>query len=489
MIKQFFTLGLFAFSCLVFGQTKNNSTIDYSKVYSYQISGREAYDLVSFDVITDKSNQNVFFSMSPSYFGDLMIKSGKVLKTKFTPFSNTIKVDETSSDYNYYSTIQSLEKSLEYQYKFENQNNQQKIGSYTCDDYVATTNSYDILFDQSVYVCVDTKSETKNLKTMFPNSNIDGLVVSFAVNSNEYPATLQEVKSINQKIDFNFDEQYASNLKKVEAAKAEYESLYGNPDDYVLDSVADAATAAVEYSGSDYSYYSSPICSYYQTDYSNSVEKYLSTFTYETCSLMALDFDYDGKPDITKEQLNKYVTAKISSYPKDLKKSKLLTSKESKDLKKEMQRLWDESKDFTDNSYVNGLVNEAAAVPVPVDYASDYTDEYYPNYESSYKNSDIKNISLAIDNLVENGSQKTIPAYCSDVKSSIPTFDNKELNDILYNYSGQICDLYYIEFGSNVYIKGTVDAVRKSVLEIDKIYPTLNKKDKEKLTNYLNSLD
>ena len=59
---------------------------------------------------------------------------------------------------------------------------------------------------------------------------------------------------------------------------------------------------------------------------------------------------------------------------------------------------------------------------------------------------------------------------------------------MVYNYAGQVCDLYIYQSGS-VALSGTIDAMRKSILEINNKYDKLKKEDKDKLTTFLNSLD
>ena len=72
----------------------------------------------------------------------------------------------------------------------------------------------------------------------------------------------------------------------------------------------------------------------------------------------------------------------------------------------------------------------------------------------------------------------------------MPLFQHGELRKHLHNYVGQICDLYLLQSQQhNVYIKGTIDEVRRESLYLQEIRKKLNKKDLEKLDQYLKSLD
>ena len=167
------------------------------------------------------------------------------------------------------------------------------------------------------------------------------------------------------------------------------------------------------------------------------------------------------------------------------KKNGLINGEETKELNKLFKKYYQDAKEFKleenlDADYATVAVDSAVAV-------TDYAEVYEP-YSSSYKTSDIGVVSLAIDNEYLESYMKVAPEYCKNLKTKIPTFSDKDLGNLVYNYAGQVCDLYIYNSG-NVSLNGTIDALRKSVLEINNKYEKLKKEDKEKLTTFLNSLD
>jgi len=121
-------------------------------------------------------------------------------------------------------------------------------------------------------------------------------------------------------------------------------------------------------------------------------------------------------------------------------------------------------------------------------YASNY--EWIPNYQSTYRKVAQDSQGLAIDNPTNNQMFSKIPAHCKDLKSNLPNFDNKELGKHLYNYVGQVCDMYLTQSEYNsVDEKITMDEIRREVLYLLDIKEKLNKSDQKKLDNYLKNLD
>lgn len=104
--------------------------------------------------------------------------------------------------------------------------------------------------------------------------------------------------------------------------------------------------------------------------------------------------------------------------------------------------------------------------------------DYYDPYESTYKTDDISVIDLAINNPDVKEYLKIAPKHCTDLKTKIPTFSDKDLGNLVYNYAGQVCDLYIYNSGS-VGLPETVNALRKSVLEINNKTDKLTKKTKK----------
>ncbi len=134
-------------------------------------------------------------------------------------------------------------------------------------------------------------------------------------------------------------------------------------------------------------------------------------------------------------------------------------------------------------------VDSAAAIdPDGTIYNPDY---YIPQYKSEYKKHPQNNsIDLAINSLPSTSLKQGLPKYCFKIEEDMPLFQHGELRKHLHNYVGQICDLYLLQSQQhNVYIKGTIDEVRRESLYLQEIRKKLNKKDLEKLDQYLKSLD
>lgn len=472
MKKNLFTFGLVAANCLVFGQ--NNNSIEFTKLLTYQQQSAAEMD-IKFTVMTDKTNQNNFIGLTPNYFSNAVLNKGRLILVDTPPLMNSLEVSE---NFNFYSSsiVESFNQLFISPKTLESLDSKQTFNGKSCQEYMATIEgeASDFL-GQSVYFCIDASSPYKNVKSLFPNVDKDGLLVAFGMNSSENPLVLSSEKTISQKVDFDFEK----NLEKFNTILAE-NKIKEDSINNIEWSYEDLDSAAYE---PNYVYYT-PICSYYQDDLESKTQPFLVRYATEICGMMT-DSNYDGVEDYDKETIDKYVQSRIKSYPKDLKKAKLISSKEVKELKAEMKRLWDESKDYkttlTDAS-------DYDAAYAAVDSAAAYAYEEVSPYESSYKQQSLKDMSLAID-YVDSSMLKATPDYCTNVREGVPTFDNPQVKDLLLNYAGQVCDLYISEYSGNVYMKGTIDALRRSMLELHKTYPNLNNKDKQKLSDYLDRLD
>lgn len=134
-------------------------------------------------------------------------------------------------------------------------------------------------------------------------------------------------------------------------------------------------------------------------------------------------------------------------------------------------------------------ITEDYAITDSISANADYID-YIPDYVSTYKTESEIEPSLAIDNEYNKAYLKKIPAHCTNLKSKIPVFDDKNLQKHVYNYTGQICDMYLtpIEFDT-VDEKTTIDEIRREVLYFLDVREKLNQSDKKKLDKFLKNLD
>lgn len=112
----------------------------------------------------------------------------------------------------------------------------------------------------------------------------------------------------------------------------------------------------------------------------------------------------------------------------------------------------------------------------------------FREYQSVYKTLNVDEVTLAYSDLTED-YKKSAPKYCEDLFNKLPDFKNNSLKNHVYNYIGQLCDLYLYENGGNVDYFTTIDSMRKSLLEIEKMRSSLSKKDSELLLQFIKDLD
>ena len=125
------------------------------------------------------------------------------------------------------------------------------------------------------------------------------------------------------------------------------------------------------------------------------------------------------------------------------------------------------------------------------DVADVVEDIVYPKYNSAYKTMHMeKKPNLALDDALRSENLKqAIPQFCSDIYGQVSVFENEELKKQLLHFMGQTCDLYLYPKVDNVYYDGTLDALRRSILEIEKLRPSLSKKDLKNLRTLIENLD
>lgn len=478
MKNIFSILGLILTFTTSFGQS-----IHWDKHYNYSLHTPDRQDELTVNLFNDKEAKYSFLMMQPNYLGNFLLHNNQMLLINVEPFTNKLVTNTEYLSY-YNQDISNISSTFSQKLVFEKMDlPATKVNDFSCEPYMATIAEDDTsnnLFASSyIFACIDTKSKDKNLKTVFSNSNIDGLLVTFGINSDENVLQLNEINTVQTQSKFDFAKEYADLEELIIKDKAYTDSIYTNQY-YYDEEVIDAAMMGNNV-------YNTPICSHYNYDASDKVDYYLKTFSSDICGLMMKDSDYDGTFDLSKNEIEGYVKSQVKNYPKSLQKAKFISKDEAKQLKNKMQELWDESKYYAESSDDTASVAvEAAASAVA---AEAYYDDFFEQYVSTYKKENLNDISLAIDNFENANALKAIPTHCQTIKNDLPNFENTELKTILHNYVGQICDLYFLEVADNVYMKATIDAVRKSILELDRIYPSLNKKDKQKLTEYLNQLD
>lgn len=100
-----------------------------------------------------------------------------------------------------------------------------------------------------------------------------------------------------------------------------------------------------------------------------------------------------------------------------------------------------------------------------------------------------KKPSLAVTKAIEEGLGASIPQFCSNIEEKISVFKNEELKKQMVHFLGQTCDLYLHPKVDYVDYEATLESLRRSVLEIEKLRSKLSKKDKKNLSELIYNLD
>lgn len=353
----------------------------------------------------------------------------------------------------------------------------QTINGFKCNEYELTSNSLQNEEKKST-LCIDENNSINNVSFMFPQAKIKGLLVRF--DAGDFNGlTIQNVSNSSAKISFDEKKEIDFFTKELSKRKEEYKKLYA-------DNVAVDTVAASDYYSPD-NRYDDPINSYYnyQTSENTNVNNLFNNIALLNYGLVYGDSDYDGTPDYDRSKSLKTAEASTNQILKQFKKNKLISKEELAELNKLFKKYFDDAKKFELIETSEAI--DATAETVDATEAYSAADLYSP-YESTYKNVDTGIINLAIDNPNVSDFLKIAPEHCKNLKDKIPAFSDQNLKKEVYNYVGQICDLYIYNSGS-VGLTETINSLRKSNLEIYNKYDQLSKEDKSKLNNFLNSLD
>ncbi len=476
-------------SMTAFGQEK---TISFEKKISYKVILSDEYSsflgddevylntYIAKDALLGNFEGGIttFLNSNPFQQESFLIQNNRVFQVSNHSLENRLsiklspyyQVDELDSlkpyDDNFIGDFVSIQKL----------NTTQKINGYNCNDYEIISKN-DNEENSSTKICIDEKNQLNNASYLFPQANVKGLLVS--LNSDDLNGfIIDKVTNSSAKVSFDEKNEIESFKAQIVKQKERYKELYDDSD-VSVDSVA------VEPSLND-NRYEDPMVNYYS--YGNSdnenVNTAFNTIAYLAYSVVLKDGDYDGNYDYDRSKALKTAESSTKAIIKEYKKNSLLTKDEAKELEGFFKKLYQDAKEFK-------LVKQESYYE-PLDYAPEETVDSawtdYDAYQSTYKTDDISRVSLAIELPYLQEYLKAAPEHCQDLKTKIPTFSDKDLGNLVYNYTGQVCDLYIFNSG-NVALAETINALRKSVLEINNRYDKLKKEDKEKLTTFLNSLD
>ncbi|WP_413532433.1 hypothetical protein [Empedobacter brevis] len=357
----------------------------------------------------------------------------------------------------------------------KNMNSTQTINGYKCNDYEIESKAFEEIKKSTI--CIDEKNQLDNMTHLFPKSKLKGLLVR--IDAGDFIGfTIDKVSNANVKVKFDEKKEIENFTNVIAKKKQEYENLMTGVD----------STYATEAYTPD-NRYEDPIINYYtyQTSDNDNVNSLFGTIASLNYGLVYTDNDYDGNPDIDRNKALSAAEGSTNQLIKQFKKNKIADKSEVKELNNLFKTYFDDAKKF---KLTKGSTDiDEAAVAVDSAVAADYSmADFYDPYTSTYKTTDINVIDLAIDNPEVQDFMKIAPEHCKDLKTKIPAFIDKELGNLVHNYTGQVCDLYIYQSGS-VGLPETINAMRKSVLEINNKYDKLKKEDKDKLTTFLNSLD
>lgn len=473
------------------GFAQNNKSVEFTKKLSYKIESSDSpdsiedYSNINYDHYLDKNNKESLLSF---YYNDTPAASYGGSESNYFVSKNwmvPLTVSGISKSVNY--TAYGAFKILNEGQSVTKLDRKGTIGGTNCQYYailkdINNKESYDYCF------CIDESNKINNAESIFPDSKLKGLIVSVEYNSeNSYKLIYKSSQNVSLKLDIDSDKLSADIEEYQNSAEAEAYT------DYAVDSAAVAVDAAY----GDYSnIYNDPLYTY---NYDGSELQDYSLYTYispiysVTTTALYNTKEYGGGEDaIGRDKIASFYKKESKSLVKNLKSAKMITADQKKELDKFFKAQNEKIKSFVPNQavdYTTTDVAEAYAVADTAAYAVDY--DYYTKYQSNYNDINVGEISLAYDIDVEGNEQvkQYAPDYCDNLKSKIPNFQNSSLNKHVHNLTGQICDLYLYNNGGNVDYFGTINSMRKSYLEIEKLRSSLSQKDQKLLLEFIKNLD
>lgn len=471
MKKLFFTFGLFVVS-LVFGQME---TVKFDRKLVYEqdaANGKEArrildelgaleyYHSSSYGMLRIKPKMEDYPYAIGSYY---------VFFGKKSPFWTTIDpVDRTIA-----MSPLSIE-DVDIKVDFTKTNNKGKVGGVSCNYYDGVLSEEEKIIME---VCVDETSSYDNFSKVFSGNTKKGLILSISIKEKGDKVTFNLAK--NEPLNLSM----ALDTKQIEKGFVEIEKKAA--------AIAEAGgeeehnCSGVDVSEEDYT--ADPLLDVYSTNaYKNNGLDNVALF-YQIVAFGANEEDYTSgegrKKTIALLKLN------YKSVLKNYLKTKHISKEEYKKLMKFFQEYVKEVEAFDPEKAPKiEDVTEVRALE-PEEFEAEARE--FPKYNSAYKTMHMeKKPNLALDDALRSENLKqAIPQFCSDIYGLVSVFENEELKKQLLHFMGQTCDLYLYPKVDNVYYDGTLDALRRSVLEIEKLRPSLSKKDLKNLRTLIENLD
>ena len=338
---------------------------------------------------------------------------------------------------------------------FTKTNKKGKVGGVSCNYYEG------VLVEKGkvvMEVCVDETSSYDNFSKVFSGNTQKGLILSVSIKEKEndkivFNLTKNEPLNLSMTLDNQRIEKGFVEIEKKAAAIAEA----GGEEEHNC--------SGVDVSEEDYT--ADPLLDVYSTNaYKNNGLDNVALF-YQIVAFGANEEDYTSgegrKKTIALLKLN------YKSVLKNYLKTKHISKEEYKKLMKFFQEYVKEVEAFDPEK----APKRDDVVEVRDDVAEP-EDTEFPKYNSAYKTMHMeKKPNLALDDALRSENLKqAIPQFCSDIYGQVSVFENEELQKQLLHFMGQTCDLYLYPKVDNVYYDGTLDALRRSILEIEKLRPS-----------------
>ena len=355
---------------------------------------------------------------------------------------------------------------------FTKTNKKGKVGGVSCNYYEGA------LVEKgkaAIEICVDETSSFDNFSKVFSGNTQKGLILSVSIKEKEndkivFNLTKNEPLNLSMTLDTQqIEKGFVEREKKAEAiatARGEEEHdcsvIDASEEGYAVDPLLDPYTSNT----------------FRNADVDDDIFYQIAVFGKS-------QGDY-----VSGEGREKYIALLKLNYKSILKnhlKTKYISREEYKKMVKFFEEYIKEIKAFDPKK----APKREDAVEVRDDVAEPLKDTEFPKYNSAYKTMHMeKKPNLALDVALKSENLKqAIPQFCSDIYGQVSVFENEELKKQLLHFMGQTCDLYLYPKVDNVYYDGTLDALRRSVLEIEKLRPSLSKKDLKNLRTLIENLD
>ena len=354
---------------------------------------------------------------------------------------------------------------------FTKTNKKGKVGGVSCNYYEgALVEKGKVVME----VCVDETSSYDNFSKVFSGNTKKGLILSISIKEKGDKVTFNLAKNEPLNLSMTLDnQQIEKSFVEIEKKAAAIAAARGEEEH---------DCSGVDVLEEDYT--ADPLLDVYSTNaYKNNGLDNVALF-YQIVAFGANEEDYTSgegrKKTIALLKLN------YKSVLKNYLKTKHISKEEYKKLMKFFQEYVKEVEAFDPEK----APKRDDVVEVRDDVAEP-EDTEFPKYNSAYKTMHMeKKPNLALDDALRSENLKqAIPQFCSDIYGQVSVFENEELKKQLLHFMGQTCDLYLYPKVDNVYYDGTLDALRRSVLEIEKLRPSLSKKDLKNLRTLIENLD